>query len=789
LTARRAILLFAALAILTAFYPAFFGELPVPAGGARLIVPGGSPPEDRNDELGDVPTQFLPWTTAVADAYRAGRLPLRFAANGCGTPLWANPQAQAVTPTTLFSILFGSAWGFGAAAAFKLFLAAAGGYFFARARALSHAASAWTGLAFGFAVQMTAWMHFPHTWPIALLPFALLALERLASGRRGGFAATTAVVALLLCGGYPEGEFFVALCGCAWFAALLLSRRDPAGVRLRRAGLAAAAALLGLGLTAAYTLPATLAIARGERSVQVARWVRTLEPSFSARDFVRPPTYWDVTRFWVVPEAQGNPRDEDKFGPYSFAGRASGYAGVLVLAFALATFFWRKAPRTVRLARAGVVLSALYLLWYPPLVFLLQATPGISHVATRLTSNRANAILVLLVALLAGFQLDRIRAAGRTAATPVALAIVLAATALVFREHQLSPERLPLTAWRSVRFLLPAILLLAAFLLATVRSTPRRLRALAAFLLAATALDLARIGARFNPGTQRADYFPVTPKVRALQEASRGGRFADSGISLTGMAAMYGLEDLRAHDPVAPADYQDVLAATAGYTGPGDYTARVANLEAPILAFLDTRAVVGPGAEVRARTGPAPQAILPDELAGSSDSGALLRALAAETDFLRRAHVVGENESFSGPARLVSYVQPRPEEIRVRIEADSPRVLVVPVTTDGGWTARAGGRPLATFAANGAFLAVRVPAGATEVVCRYTPPGFRTGLGVSAGSALVLAVLAWRRFRRGGRSSSRSSEGAGAPRAARGTAPTPHPRRPGGEASACAGPP
>ena len=187
MTDRRALLLFAALAILTAFYPAFFGELPVPAGGALPLLPDPRSPRDRNDELADVPAQFLPWTSAVADAYRAGRLPLRFSANGCGTPLWANPQAQALTPTTLFSVVLGPAWGFGAAAAVKLWLAAAGTYLFARRRGLSRGASAWAGLAFGFALQITAWMHFPHTWPLALLPFALLALE----GSPAGSAAAS----------------------------------------------------------------------------------------------------------------------------------------------------------------------------------------------------------------------------------------------------------------------------------------------------------------------------------------------------------------------------------------------------------------------------------------------------------------------------------------------------------------------------------------------------------------------------------------------------------------------
>ncbi len=755
MTDRRALLLLAALAIFTAFYPAFFGELPVPAAGARLLLPDGDPPRERNDELGDVPTQFLPWTTAVADAYRAGRLPLRFAANGCGTPLWANPQAQAVTPTTLFSVLFGAAWGFGAAAAAKLALAAAGAYLFTRRRSLSRGASLWAAVSFGFALQMTAWIHFPHTWPLALLPFSLLALERVARGARGGFAATAAVVGLLLCGGYPEGEFFVALCGCAFFLAVLLSRPGPPGTRLRRLGLAAAASLLGLGLTAAYTLPATLAIVRGERSVQVARGTRGRAPTLAARDFLRPPIYWDISRFWVVPEARGNPRDSDKFGPYSFAGRASGYAGILVLAFALATLFWPRAPRAVRLARWGVLATTLYLLWYPPLVYILQSAPGLAELSARLTSNRANAILVLLLAFLAACELDRLRGGGRPAATRAAVAILCGAALLVLRGYARAPDRPPLTNLRAVSFALPLLLLAASLAILAGRLTTRRLRVLTVFLVAATGLDLFRIGARFNPGTPPEDYFPVTPKIRELRQASRGGRFADSGTSLTGMAFLYGLEDVRVHDPTGPADYQDVLAVTAGYTGPAEYSARVVELDAPILDFLTARARVGPGGAIASRA--APVAVLPGRLLGARDSAELLRRLAAETDFLGRAHAVGRDEEFAGSARILGYARPRPEEVRLRVAADSPRLLVIPETDDGGWSARGGGARLPTLTVNGAFLGVRVPAGETEIVCRYRPPGLRAGAAISAASAGILALLGLAVFRRGVRSSSRSS--------------------------------
>src|SRR5262249_26955787 len=120
---------------------------------------------------------------------------------------------------------------------------------------------------------------------------------------------------------------------------------------------------------------------------------------------LRPPLYWDVSRFWLVPEAQGNPRDQDKFGPYSFAGRASGYAGILVVAFAVAAYFRRGAPPSMVRARWALVGVALSLLWWPPLVYALHATPGLREVALRLTTNRASCVAVLLAAWLAAWEL------------------------------------------------------------------------------------------------------------------------------------------------------------------------------------------------------------------------------------------------------------------------------------------------------------------------------------------------------------------------------------------------
>ena len=59
-----------------------------------------------------------------------------------------------------------------------------------------------------------------------------------------------------------------------------------------------------------------------------------------------------------------------------------------------------------------------------------------------------------------------------------------------------------------------------------------------------------------------------------------------------------------------------------------------------------------------------------------------------------------------------------------------------------GWTATVNGQPSEILVANHAFRAVRVPAGASEVVFRYRPLSVRIGLGISA-AAFVLLVMAW----------------------------------------------
>jgi hypothetical protein len=399
------------------------------------------------------------------------------------------------------------------------------------------------------------------------------------------------------------------------------------------------------------------------------------------------------------------------------------------------------------------------------------------------TSGRPFFLTVFLVALLAAFQLDRLRRGLGRAAGIGAAVLSLLATGAVFGEFVRDPAHPAWSPVRAARFLIPAILLIGAIAILRRPLTARRMRGLAAFFLLGTAVDLLRIGVRFNPGTPPEEYFPVTPAVRELRIASAGGRFATDTSALSGMAQMYGLEDVGVQDPMAPAHYIDALRAGTGYDAPERPLGNVRRLDAPLLDFLNVRARLSAGGAIRSVA--TPQAILPERLIGCRDEAALLDRLAREPDLVNAALVIGRDEAFSGRAEILSLERPTPERIRIRVRTDAPRALILPESDDGGWRVEARGGPLPAFRANAAFLGIRVPAGDSEIVCRYAPPGFRTGLAISAFLAAVAGGFGL--TRRGARSSWRNTEGGAAPRERLDRGP--RSPRPGAAGSASAGPP
>lgn len=86
----------------------------------------------------------------------------------------------------------------------------------------------------------------------------------------------------------------------------------------------------------------------------------------------------------------------------------------------------------------------------------------------------------------------------------------------------------------------------------------------------------------------------------------------------------------------------------------------------------------------------------------------------------------------------VELLRDDPEHVRIATSSACPAFLVLTDTLLDGWTATLDGEPVPILHADFAFRAVRLPAGAHEVVFRYAAPGLRAG----AVASLVGLVLA-----------------------------------------------
>jgi uncharacterized membrane protein YfhO len=80
------------------------------------------------------------------------------------------------------------------------------------------------------------------------------------------------------------------------------------------------------------------------------------------------------------------------------------------------------------------------------------------------------------------------------------------------------------------------------------------------------------------------------------------------------------------------------------------------------------------------------------------------------------------------------------DRLRIATEVRESAWMVVSQAAIPGWRARADGRPVPTAIADGALLAVRVPAGTRTVTLRYLPAAWIAGL-VLSGAAWVASVL------------------------------------------------
>jgi hypothetical protein len=105
---------------------------------------------------------------------------------------------------------------------------------------------------------------------------------------------------------------------------------------------------------------------------------------------------------------------------------------------------------------------------------------------------------------------------------------------------------------------------------------------------------------------------------------------------------------------------------------------------------------------------------------------------------LRLAHASAESR-----ATPVHVLEETPLRARLLVEREEPGWLVITAAHDPGWKARVDGVPAVLQRANGAFSALALERGRSEIELEYAPDSFVLGARISAACALVGIVLAF----------------------------------------------
>ena len=715
-----------------------------------------------NMEINDIVMQIVPWAQQVREAWTSLHFPLWNNLSGSGYPLLANGQSSGLSPIRLLALPLRIEYAFTAEAAMKMLIAMSFMFAFCRRR-WSGLASAFGAIAFGWCTFVQTWLHFPLVTVGVFIPAAMLAVELLLERPTWfRFVGSVAAWSAMLLGGHPETAahiFFLALLYAIW---LLITNRAP----LRNG----AVFVISVGVAAVIASPF------------LAAFIEALHKSKRYQELQAHPNaigyYSDFPSAVVLfqPHFYGHIPFEKSWGPEA-AESITGFAGVLGIAAwfgltirAIVRRGWR--DREMFLILASVFVLGVILGW-----------PGISNVFQLIFSLAANARLRLLFCwLLAAMTAAIIDLALRDRAAYLLAGSAMTAAMLLYLMRTIP---FPDAVWKDTAMLaiLPSLVVIA---LSMLFALPMRARPFAAMIvLAAVVAELWSASSGWNPVLPIERSYPMTPLIARLQQiakstpASAPFRVVGLGPALFPNAqAMYGIEDIRAHDPMANGPYLGVLRVVTDYD-PERYFAKWENSGTRFLDFLNVKYVVtGRGArlddtqrykriysgidgeifqnnDVLPRFYAARNVVL--EFKGAAFASRLeaesdwahtgvVKTLPVESDRMRQDLLAPR--PLTAPEASVKIVSSSGADYRLRVHAPRWTLIVSSVPIWPGWRIRMPGRSLAPLPVNGAFLGFTIPPGDHDVYVFYFPATFYAGLTASLITIAGLIAISLRRGRR-----------------------------------------
>ena len=659
-------------ALTLAFVPAFSKDVPVPLdevlrGYPYRGVTGAVTP--RNPLTNDTVKQILPWMQVAREELFHGRLPLWNRYHFSGYPLLGNGQSAPFAPIFLATLFVPLPGQLVAMAGLKIFLALIFGWLFLRNEGLSSAASLFGSIVFALSVFQTVYLYYPMTTVTSLLPTAAFAVRGCMRFRERRWMVLLALVtAAVAAGGHPESAVHVGIaCLMLMLVRLPVNRERPLS-----------AALYGL----AFSAPAWLPVVE-----QALLSVRAASLASAPHAAMNPLIAW----LFLNPNGFGNPVHGNWNWIYNYSIAAPTYLGLIPLALAFST----RKKRDLLLLAICIVLFLVAMNW----TFIghaLNAIPPLSLIA----QDRLRFVVLFFVAWLAA------RALGDRWVLLPGLALLAAATWLLRVKWNVT------LGWHSAS----GVIALAAFLV-VVAIRPRVAPAAACI---AVIFELFAFNHGFNVPVRRAYYRPSLPILETLQELSKGEPsriVAHDWTFLPNSAAQYGLEDVRGHDPMAPASYAAFFKQIA-VDDPASDVLRVQNVDHPLLPFLGVRFLLTDPTFT-----PSPQW----QLRYEGPDGRLYEA----AHWQRR---------FFGDATIGTITQHSPMRLTVDIDAAHETLIHSSQVFAPGWRVEGA---LSTVRLHDTFLGFRVAAGKQRITVRYLPRSFVAGCAIAL-LALCAAVVHWR---------------------------------------------
>lgn len=753
-------------------FPADFLHILPPWGTVRHLVRIG------NGALNDLTLQMVPWAHQVRESWFDFQVPLWNSRSGSGYPLLGNGQSSALSLLRILCLPLSLAHSITAEAALKILTALTFTYLICRRRGWCELACCVAAVSYGFSAFMVIWLHFPHVTVASLLPAAVYALELLMerpSAKRVLFGAS--VWAAILFGGHPETAAHIFVLSLLWLGWLVFGERrfrprEALRAVLQAGGVMALAALLA----APFLVAMAEAIPRSLRYHQ-------LRDSASAHHKLSDPMMFVVLlRPYLY--GGGDNRVEVLQGA-AHAEVSTGFAGILGPVAVIALLVHAILTRRFRTFETFLSLSAIAVLGnvldWP---VLGRAVETILPVAA---NNRIRLLLGFLLALAAGAAVQMIashpapgwreRAAFLTGVAALAAGVVAAflagagavggaAGAPLVRGDLLSALAMPIL-----------VLSVAAFLPAKRMPT-----GLSVALMTAVAAEMFSTLGWWNTPVSQHRVYPRTELVRKLEALAaatppeRPFRIVGIGPALfSNVSAVYGLDDIRVHDPMANARYARLLGNLARYDVE-NYFAHWTDTETRLLDFLNVRFMIDrkerpeldpsrwkllyssrEGAiyenlDVYPRFFPIRNVIFYDgdivpRLRGQEDwrNTAFVRWLPAATE--RERHDLLAARPPTAPETKLEIVAASGSEYRMRVEAPRHSLVASSIAWWPGWRISADGRQLSPVRINEAFLGFVVPPGVHQVRVRFAPVPFALAAAASLLTFSVLVVLSSQRLR------------------------------------------